>query len=83
MHRNYKSGIVSNNSIVYNKNTNTKIASPLIINNTTGEIIRSKSVDESTTPTSSRRSSRNYSKSPKIKPQFTNDINDDSDYEYY
>lgn len=82
MHRNYNSGIVSNNSIVYNKNTNTKTASPLIINNTTGEIIRSKSVDESTTPTSSRRSSRSYSKSPKIKPQFTNDI-DDSDYEYY
>lgn len=83
MHRNYKSGIISNNTIAYNKKTNSKSASPLIINNTTGEIIKSKSLDEPVTPSSSKRSSRNYSKSPKINPLYSNDINDDSDFEYY
>jgi|688.fasta_scaffold1082891_2 hypothetical protein len=82
MHRNYKSGIISNNTIAYNKIINAKTATPLIINNTTGEIIKSKTLIEPTTPTS-RRSSRSYSKSPNIKPQFSTDIDDTSDYEYY
>lgn len=84
MRRNYKSGIMSNNTIAYNKHTNSKIASSIVINNTTNEIIKTKTLDEATTPTS-KRSSRSYSKSPKIKSQYSNNDNYDdiSDYEYY
>ena len=85
MRRNYKSGIISNNTISYNKITNSKTATPLIINNTTGEVIKNKSF-ESTTPTSrGSRNSSNHSKSPKIKSQLSSEYNDDysSDYEYY